>query len=222
MHKMLYPVFMLLKAVSIRLCRLPAAASNYYTLVVNKVQYKTYPHIFGKIKIKNKGTLVLGENVKFNCATTFNYVGLYKRCSLAVQKNATITIGDGSGFSGVSLYAKKSITIGSYVNCGGNVSIWDTDFHPLDHAERRIHKVSAIVSKPIVIEDDVFIGANATVLKGVTIGAKSIIGAGSVVTKDVPAGEIWAGNPAIFIRKITGSKLHSGVYHLPLKPKKVC
>ena len=222
MHKMLYPVFVLLRAVAIRLGRLPAASSNYYMLVVNKVQYKTYPLIHGKIQIKNKGTLILGDKVKFNCATTFNYVGLYKSCSLAVQKNATITIGEGSGFSGVSLYAKRSITIGNYVNCGGNVSIWDTDFHPLDDKERRLHKVSAIVSKPVVIEDDVFIGANATVLKGVTIGARSIIGAGSVVTKNIPAGEIWAGNPAVFIKKIDGSKMHSGVYHLPLKPKKVC
>lgn len=53
----------------------------------------------------------------------------------------------------------------------------------------------------MVINDNVFIGARCIILKGVTIGSKSIIGAGSVVTKNIPEGEIWAGNPAKFIKK---------------------
>ncbi|MEI3417887.1 MAG: DapH/DapD/GlmU-related protein [Blautia sp.] len=55
---------------------------------------------------------------------------------------------------------------------------------------------------PVVIKNGVFIGANSIILKGVTIGEKAIIGAGSVVTRSIPDGEIWAGNPARFIRKI--------------------
>ena len=55
---------------------------------------------------------------------------------------------------------------------------------------------------PVVIEDNVFIGARCIILKGVTIGENSVVGAGSVVTKSIPANEIWAGNPAKFIRKI--------------------
>ena len=57
-------------------------------------------------------------------------------------------------------------------------------------------------NEPVFIADNVFIGAHVTVLKGVTIGENSIIGACSVVTKHVPANEIWAGNPARFIKKI--------------------
>lgn len=57
-------------------------------------------------------------------------------------------------------------------------------------------------TSPVVIKDGVFIGAHCIILKGVTIGEKSIIGAGSVVTKSIPDGEIWAGNPAKFIRRI--------------------
>jgi acetyltransferase-like isoleucine patch superfamily enzyme len=101
----------------------------------------------------------------------------------------------------VSIYCAESITIGNYVNCGGNVSIWDTDFHPLEKEARRHHELNSIKKAPIVIEDDVFIGANSIILKGVHIGAAAIIGAGSVVTKNIPAGETWAGNPAKFIRR---------------------
>ena len=55
---------------------------------------------------------------------------------------------------------------------------------------------------PIIVGDDVFVGANSIILKGVIIGARVIIGAGSVVTKNIPSDEIWAGNPAKFIRKV--------------------
>lgn len=57
-------------------------------------------------------------------------------------------------------------------------------------------------TKPVIIKDGAFIGTDCIILKGVTIGEKSVIGAGSVVTKSVPDGEIWAGNPAKFIRKV--------------------
>ena len=59
-----------------------------------------------------------------------------------------------------------------------------------------------IKSAPVLIKEGAFIGAHSIILKGVTIGKHSIIGAGSVVTKSIPDGEIWAGNPARFIRKI--------------------
>ena len=81
------------------------------------------------------------------------------------------------------------------------MKIWDTDFHSLDY-EDRINEDRYIKSKPIRVCEGAFIGACSIILKGVTIGRHSIIGAGSVVTKDVPDGEIWAGNPAQFIRRI--------------------
>ena len=81
--------------------------------------------------------------------------------------------------------------------------MFTTDFHSLDSiirasSEDQKHKICA----PVVIEHNVFIGARCIILKGVTIGENSIVGAGSVVTKSIPANEIWAGNPAKFIRKI--------------------
>ena len=59
-----------------------------------------------------------------------------------------------------------------------------------------------IKTKPILIKEGAFIGAQSIILKGVTIGKHSVVGAGSVVTKDIPDGEIWGGNPAVFIRKV--------------------
>ncbi len=129
-------------------------------------------------------------------------VGINKKVSFGVTKNAELIIGDNCGFSGTSIFAAKSIKIGDYCNFGGNTFIWDTDFHPLDYNDRRTNIIGKINTAPIVIGNDVFVGANSIILKGVTIGDKAIIGAGSVVTKNIPNGEIWAGNPAKFIRKI--------------------
>ena len=173
---------------------------NYNSLVLHKVIYTKMPTIKGRILLQGKGEFNLGRQITFNCSLWSNMVGLYKPCTLCVKKGAKLTIGDYSGFSGVSIYCANNITIGKYVNCGGNVSIWDTDFHPLNFMDRRANN-DKIVSKPVKIGDDVFIGANSIILKGVSIGARAIIGAGSIVTKDVPNDEIWAGNPAKFIKK---------------------
>lgn len=87
---------------------------------------------------------------------------------------------------------------------GAGACIWDTDFHPLDPHQRREHQTRDACSAPVCIEDDVFIGARALILKGVRIGWGAVIGAGAVVTKNVEACQIAAGNPA----KIVGA-VHS-------------
>lgn len=104
-------------------------------------------------------------------------------------------IGDDCGMTGAVLVADQSIVIGHRVLVGANAVISDTDFHPLSPLERR-QDISAGASSPITIEDDVFIGMRALILKGVTVGRGAVVGAGSVVTKDVPRGSIVAGNPA--------------------------
>lgn len=168
---------------------------NYIILIVNKVNYGSFPLINGKLIVVNRGNCFLGRKIKFNSTIYSNFVGLYKPCTIEISKNATLKIGDFSGFSGVSIFCSKSITIGEYLFCGGNVSIWDTDFHPLNFEKRRNGSYGTKTAA-IFIGNDVFIGANSIILKGVTIGDRAIIGAGSVVTKDIPSGEIWGGNPA--------------------------
>ena len=83
---------------------------------------------------------------------------------------------------------------------GGNVKIYDTDFHFVDH-NRRINEDGSKTAE-VIIKEGAFIGAHSIILKGVTIGERSVIGAGSVVTKDIPSDELWAGNPVEFIRKL--------------------
>ena len=114
---------------------------------------------------------------------------------------ASITIADNSGFSGCSICSATSIDIGNGVLIGADAIIADTDFHPI-HPNRRYAPLKNASSKSITIEDDVFIGARAIVLKGVTIGKGSVIGAGSVVTRSCPPMSVIAGNPARIIATI--------------------
>jgi acetyltransferase-like isoleucine patch superfamily enzyme len=117
------------------------------------------------------------------------------------RANARLVIGADFGMTGGTICADESITIGDRVIVGANTTITDTDFHPLD-AKLRQSDPLAGATAPIAIHDDVFIGMNCLILKGVTIGTGSVIGAGSVVTRDIPAGVIAGGNPAKVLRKV--------------------
>jgi acetyltransferase-like isoleucine patch superfamily enzyme len=117
------------------------------------------------------------------------------------RPQAELIIGNDFAMTGGVICAAHSIHIGDRVAVGANCTIIDTDFHPLNPAERRRHPNDAAVA-PVVIEDDVFIGMHSLVLKGVRLGRGCVIGAGSVVTRDVPAGMIAAGNPAKLIGQV--------------------
>jgi acetyltransferase-like isoleucine patch superfamily enzyme len=127
--------------------------------------------------------------------------------SLATGKCGYIEIGDYSFISSASIVAYHKIIIGSYVYIAIGVTIVDTDFHPVDPALRLKDTVAVspvgdkskrptFYSSPVIIEDDVWIGYNATILKGVTIGKGVIIQPGTIVTKSVPANSMVYGNPA--------------------------
>lgn len=150
------------------------------------------------------GQLTIGQNFKINNTIMNNPIGRSEKCMFVVRENAVLTIGNNVGMSGVTIVCQKNITIEDNVKIGGNVCIYDTDFHSLSAQDRNnsVDDKKNTIKKSIVIGQNSFIGAHSTILKGVSIGKNSIIGACSVVTKDVPANEIWAGNPAKFIRKI--------------------
>ncbi len=118
------------------------------------------------------------------------------------RAGAQLTIGDDFGMTGGSLVCDELISIGDRVWVGANTVIADTDFHPLD-AQRRLEAPLDARTAPIRIGDDVFIGMNALILKGVSIGAGAVVGAGSVVRRDVPAGAIVAGNPAVVLGQLS-------------------
>jgi acetyltransferase-like isoleucine patch superfamily enzyme len=117
------------------------------------------------------------------------------------QAGAAIEIGENFAMTGGSLVAAERISIGNYVNIGANSTVIDTNFHPLDAKARR-ETPQIAETAPITIQDGVFIGMNCLILKGVTIGQNSVIGAGSVVTRDIPANVIAAGNPAKAIKNL--------------------
>lgn len=158
----------------------------------------------GRIKIcGTKGRISIGDNAVINSSEYAIPIGYNCKSVFWILGDGKITIGSNTGMSNVALCSQSSISIGNNVMLGGGVKIYDTDFHSINYIERRnINTDKGRTSKPIVIEDDAFIGAGSVVLKGSHIGARSIIGAGSVVSGSIPADEIWAGNPAKFIRNI--------------------
>jgi acetyltransferase-like isoleucine patch superfamily enzyme len=171
----------------------------------NNVEYQTFPTIFGRLRIAKfttGGTIRIGRDVVINSTFSANPVGGVETVLLIKGPEALIEIGDEVGISNAIIAARRHIRIGNNVNIGAGVKIFDNDFHSADFAERAAD--INIPTAPVSIGDRAWIGGDATVLKGVTIGEESVIGLGSIVTRDVPPGEIWAGIPAKFIRKIHG------------------
>jgi acetyltransferase-like isoleucine patch superfamily enzyme len=154
------------------------------------------PALLGRAE---KSTITVGRRCTFRSGMKSNRVGLNRPCSLStLRPGATLVIGDDCGFSGTVIAAAESITIGDRVMCGGNTTITDTDWHGLLPSERRQPGRTA----PVVLEDDVFLGLGAVVLKGVTIGRGTFVAAGSIVTASLPPMVLAAGNPARVIRPL--------------------
>lgn len=147
-------------------------------------------------------TLIIGQNCNLRSTRRSNPLAPHHPCVLSTRRpDATLTIGDDFGMTGGVIVCEEKITIGQRVTIGANSTITDTDFHPIDPVWRYQYPADAKTA-PVIIEDDVFIGMQVLILKGVTIGKNSMIGAGSVVTKSIPAGVIAAGNPARIIREL--------------------
>ena len=149
-----------------------------------------FPHVF-----KGKNSVIsFGNNVKMLNLSWMNSIGLNHRCIITTEKDAVLNIGNGVGMSGGAIWCFRAINIDDNVRIGANCMITDGDAH-LD--DPRVGDV-----KPVHICRNVWLGMNVTVLKGVTIGANSLIGAGSVVTRDVPENVVAAGNPCKVIKKM--------------------
>lgn len=146
-------------------------------------------------------TIRLGRRCCLRSARCSNIAGIDRPVTLAARFHGHLEIGNDCGISGSVLVADQSIVIGDRVMIGVNCSILDTDFHPLDAATRIAGAPGK--SAPVVIEDDVWLCMNVTVLKGVTIGRGSVIAAGSVVTADIPAGVLAGGVPAKAIKPLS-------------------
>lgn len=148
--------------------------------------------------------ITIGKNVTLISEHTANTAGINHPVILSAEgPNSKILIGDGVGMSGTSIVTCSSIEIGNNTYIGANVNIYGTDFHCIEANQRLKQKSTADApTAPIKIGNNCWIASNVTILKGVTIGDNAVIGAMSLVNKDVPANTVYAGVPAKFIRKI--------------------
>lgn len=176
-----------------------------------KIQFGKNMQVYNKVYITgSRGVIIIGDDFHFTSGGGINPIAKNIRgCIHTNHTDSEITIGNHVGISSACIRIKERLIIGNYVNIGANCTIMDTDVHQIDYLARRGEKPfdvndvrTTVQSAPITIEDDAWIGANCTILKGVTIGARSIIGAGSVVTKSIPADCIAAGNPCKVIKDI--------------------
>ena len=154
------------------------------------------------IQRHRESTITLGDRLSLRSWPRSNPLAPRQPVVLATRRaEAQLRVGAGCGFTGTVLVAAEEIAIGDRVQVGANASIVDTDFHPLT-PEGRARDFNAGAHAPIVIGDDVFIGMDSLVLKGVEIGPGSVVGAGSVVSRDVPPRTVVAGNPARVVRPL--------------------
>jgi acetyltransferase-like isoleucine patch superfamily enzyme len=158
--------------------------------------------IFRFLRSKNPRAVVFGK-----------HCSCYAGCSFSISQGARCTVGDFTLLNGALIMAEEKIDIGSYCLVSWNVGIADSDFHPLEPAQRLIDAQALapyfknrpprpqLKTAPVKICDNVWIGMNAVILKGVTVGENSVVAAGSVVTKSVEPNVVVAGNPATVVKK---------------------
>jgi acetyltransferase-like isoleucine patch superfamily enzyme len=154
------------------------------------------------ISLSPGSKIVLGRNLVLCSHSRFTALGVARPVIIrTLRSSAQIILGNNVGLSGTVICAALSVEIGDDCLIGADVTIFDTDFHALA-AEGRRHNSdpSQIVSAPVKIGSNVFIGTGSIICKGVTVGDHAVIGAGSVVTSDIAACAVVAGNPARLIR----------------------
>jgi acetyltransferase-like isoleucine patch superfamily enzyme len=154
------------------------------------------------IQISQGGRIAIGDGVVLNSLNRNYHLNMYGPVKLMADRpGARIEIGEQTRIHGSCLHAYALISVGKRCLIAANCQIIDGNGHQLCLEKVQDRTTSTDVGRPIVIEDDVWLGAGTFVLPGVTIGRGSIVGAGSVVTRDIPPMAIAAGSPAKVIRR---------------------
>jgi acetyltransferase-like isoleucine patch superfamily enzyme len=158
--------------------------------------------VFRFLRNRKSGAIKIGD-----------HCSIYAGCSFSVGVEGRVTVGDFTLLNGALVMCEEKIDIGSHCLISWNVGMADSDFHPLDPAQRLIDARAVapflkdrpprpkLKTVPVKICDNVWIGMNAVILKGVTIGENSVVAAGAVVTKTVEPNVVVAGNPAVIVRR---------------------
>lgn len=202
-----------------RLCNILKNPLLYYYILFNRaklylkdIEFGSRLKIFNSIYIsKHKNSkIIIGDNFVFSSGGCYNPLCRNIKGSIYTSENAQIVIGNNVGISSAVIWCSDEIRIGDNTLIGGDCILLDTDAHSLDYEIRNGVKLTKdgcsldyIMAKkaPIIIENDVLIGTRCIILKGVTIGARSVIAAGSVVTKSIPCDCIAGGNPCKVLKK---------------------
>jgi acetyltransferase-like isoleucine patch superfamily enzyme len=155
------------------------------------------------LSLSPQSTIQIGERCAMCSRSTRTALGVNHPIVLrTLQPGAELRVGDGVRMSGTTICAAERVVVGDRCVIGANVTIVDTDFHSLDAAIRSTPgDFASARTKPVEIGSDVFVGGGSYILKGVRIGDRAVIGAASVVTQDVPADAVVAGNPARVISR---------------------
>ena len=156
------------------------------------------------LNIEKGGKVTLGDNFIIRSGT-LEAIDCNNGSKITVLSNAELIIGKDSGMSNTVIQCHEKIIIGNNVNIGAGCLIMDSNFHSTNWKDRldRVKDIENHRNAPVKIGDVVFIGTRSIICKGVTIGNHAMIAAGSVVVTDVPANEVWGGNPAKFIKKLS-------------------
>jgi acetyltransferase-like isoleucine patch superfamily enzyme len=174
---------------------LPANVSAGHGTVI------TSKHAFLRFRSRSQPALRIGRNCMMD--------GVH----FALGNDAVLQIGDHCYFTNAVLLCERQISIGNYVTIGWNATIADSDFHPIAPAERIADAIACspvakglprpkVLMEPVIVDDYVWIGPNATILKGVRLGAGCLIEPGALVTRDIPARARVLGNPARIIGEV--------------------
>ena len=185
---------------------------NMIYFTASGVKYGKRLRVYNKVYLTGDGNITIGDDFSFTSGSSLNPISRNIRGALfTMSPKAEIIIGNRVGISSACIWAKERITIGNDVNIGGDCLILDNDAHPHEYLKRRrIYAkdvgyeayLDEIPTAPVTIDDDVWIGARCLILKGVHIGARSVLAAGSVVTKNIPADVVACGNPCKVIKSL--------------------
>lgn len=204
MKQIIHAIFNICQIVEINLlCALSHIATSccFYITGIRHKHFKTYGLPF--IHISRQANVEIGNNFTLSNSIFNAASGIKGRCKIEVRNAATLLIGSNVGISLTTIECHERIVIGNNVKIGFGCHIMDTDFHSLDAQIRTSDKDLVSAKKcPIEICDNVFVGANSMILKGVKVGENAIIGAGSIVSNDIPANVLAAGNPCKVIRAL--------------------
>lgn len=194
--------FLILERYSLSIGKISTEISKF--IYGDRLRIESPFKVWGSIRflLYGPGSISIGKNLHAVSTRKRAFYTLFSPCHLTIVGNAEIILGEHVGLNGTTIVSKKKISIGNNTMIGANTIIADHDAHVIWPPSERWTQKGA--ESEIIIGDDVWIGMNCIILKGVIIGNGSVIAAGSVVTRDADSNSLYAGNPAKKIKQLNG------------------